>query len=165
MGYMSMARDVEGFLKERELEDVVLVGHSMFVLPFLLPEASLMPPRRGGKVAMSTTLLLNATSPPSHTVSTSTAEEKRLIGKLVVIDISPAVGPVSNEFKKYIQAMLEIERREVRSRKEADEILQEYEPVRPHSPSPLPPPLPSSPSPSLLSTTLQADQRATNRRI
>lgn len=35
MGYLSMARDVEGFLRERELKDVVLVGHSMLVaFPF-----------------------------------------------------------------------------------------------------------------------------------
>lgn len=74
---------------------------------------------------MSATLLLNGT------LSAPPTTEEKLIGKLVVIDISPAVGPVSNEFKKYIQAMLEIERCEVNSRKEADEILQEYEPVCP----------------------------------
>ena len=137
MGYISMARDVEHFLQERGLEDVVLVGHSMFVLPFLLC-ISVLSFARGGKVAMSTTLLLNSPTSPFSPASKNLEEDKRLIGKLVVIDISPAVGPVSNEFKKYIQAMLKIERSRVRSRKEADEILKEYEPVR-LSLSPFPP--------------------------
>jgi len=60
-----------------------------------------------------------------------TAEERNLIEKLIVIDISPAVGPVSPEFHKYVKGMQAIEAAEVRSRKEADLILQDFESVSP----------------------------------
>jgi hypothetical protein len=52
------------------------------------------------------------------------------ISKLIVIDISPAIGAVSPDFANYIEGMKEIEKAEIHSRKEADEILQKYEPVR-----------------------------------
>lgn len=52
------------------------------------------------------------------------------ISKLIVIDISPAVGAVSPEFASYIKGMEEIEAAEIHTRKEADAILSNYEPVR-----------------------------------
>lgn len=48
-----------------------------------------------------------------------------------VVDMAPGVGKISPEFHSYINAMKEIEKAAVHSRKEADEILAEYEPVRP----------------------------------
>lgn len=53
-----------------------------------------------------------------------------LLSKLIVADISPAKGPISGEFQLYVQAMKEVETKQAKSRKEADEILQAYEKVR-----------------------------------
>jgi hypothetical protein len=47
-----------------------------------------------------------------------------------VVDISPAVGKVSPEFQAYINAMHQIQDAKLQSRKEADDLLQETEPVR-----------------------------------
>lgn len=47
-----------------------------------------------------------------------------------MVDISPAVGKVSPEFQAYINAMHQIQDAKVQSRKEADDLLQETEPVR-----------------------------------
>lgn len=56
-----------------------------------------------------------------------------------MVDMAPGVGKISPEFHSYINAMKEIEKAAVHSRKEADEILAEYEPVRPlYLPSPVP---------------------------
>lgn len=55
-----------------------------------------------------------------------------------MVDMAPGVGKISPEFHNYINAMKEIEKAAVHSRKEADEILTKYEPVRPLS-FPLPP--------------------------
>ncbi|GAA5881910.1 hypothetical protein JCM3774_001292 [Rhodotorula dairenensis] len=65
----------------------------------------------GGKVAMA--LALGGCEP---------------VSKLVVVDISPAVGKVSPEFQAYVDAMNRIQDAKVRSRKEADDILRETEP-------------------------------------
>ncbi|POY74906.1 hypothetical protein BMF94_1882 [Rhodotorula taiwanensis] len=65
----------------------------------------------GGKVAMA--LALGGCDP---------------ISKLVVVDISPAIGKLSPEFEAYIGAMKEIDAAKVHSRKEADEILERTEP-------------------------------------
>lgn len=51
------------------------------------------------------------------------------LSKLIVVDISPARGPMSDEFRTYLRAMKEIEHKRVKSRKEADDVLQAYEPV------------------------------------
>lgn len=47
-----------------------------------------------------------------------------------MVDISPAVGKISPEFQAYINAMRQIQDAKVQSRKEADDLLQETEPVR-----------------------------------
>lgn len=47
-----------------------------------------------------------------------------------MVDISPAVGKISPEFQAYINAMHQIQDAKVQSRKEADDLLQETEPVR-----------------------------------
>lgn len=65
----------------------------------------------GGKVAMA--LTLSGSIPLSH---------------LVVVDMSPARGPISNEFASYLEAMKAITQSHVTSRKAADHILQSYEP-------------------------------------
>ncbi|KAG8942896.1 hypothetical protein FRC00_011548, partial [Tulasnella sp. 408] len=51
-----------------------------------------------------------------------------MLSKLIVVDISPARGPMSDEFRTYLRAMKEIEHKRVKSRKEADDVLQAYEP-------------------------------------
>lgn len=51
------------------------------------------------------------------------------LSKLIVVDISPARGPMSDEFRTYLRAMKEIEHKRVKTRKEADDVLQAYEPV------------------------------------
>lgn len=52
---------------------------------------------------------------------------KDLLSHLVVVDISPAVGPVSPEFRQYVIAMQEIEAAQVKTKKEGDEILKKHE--------------------------------------
>ncbi|GAA5982466.1 hypothetical protein JCM10908_006659 [Rhodotorula pacifica] len=64
----------------------------------------------GGKVAMA--LALGGCDP---------------ISKLVVVDISPAVGKISPEFQAYVTAMNQIQDAKVHSRKEADDLLQATE--------------------------------------
>jgi hypothetical protein len=49
--------------------------------------------------------------------------------KLIVVDIAPTNGEISNEFKGYISAMQKIEAAKLSSRKQALEILNEYETV------------------------------------
>ena len=70
---------------------------------------------RGGKVAMTVAL---QSSLPAATLS-----------KLIVVDIAPARGKLSKEFKEYISAMKKIEAAKVSSRQEALGILQEFEKV------------------------------------
>jgi hypothetical protein len=70
---------------------------------------------RGGKVAMA--FALNPALPTD------------MLSRLVVVDISPAVGPVSPEFRRYINAMKEIDHAKVKTKKEGEEIMKKYEPV------------------------------------
>ena len=72
--------------------------------------------RRGGKVAMTLALRPDL---PSH-----------LLSRLVVGDISPVRGKIAPDFQHYIEAMREVERQGVRTRKEADEILIQFVEVR-----------------------------------
>lgn len=53
-----------------------------------------------------------------------------LLSRLIVADIAPSSGPLSKEFTDYMVAMNKIEESNVSSRKEAQHILQPYEPVR-----------------------------------
>jgi len=50
-----------------------------------------------------------------------------LLSSLIVVDMSPAKGPISETFVTYLQGMKEVEASNVTERKEADKILQKYE--------------------------------------
>lgn len=145
---MDYASDLSRFIESKELEKVVLIGHSMyesfsrFLLPLVSPELATRessesltkdpPPGggtrsissfpRGGKVAMALSL-----AAPS------------LLSKLVSVDMSPAVGAISDEFAKYIDAMKEVEEKGCKDKKEADKVLEKYEPVPVLHSRPLPP--------------------------
>jgi pimeloyl-ACP methyl ester carboxylesterase len=69
----------------------------------------------GGKVAM--TLALHPDTP------------KSLLKNLIVEDVSPIKGRLSNEFTGYARAMRRIMDMNLKDRKEADEVLKEIEPV------------------------------------
>ena len=53
-----------------------------------------------------------------------------LLSHLIVADIAPSRGALSKEFQDYITAMREIEEKAVATRKEAQDLLTPYEPVR-----------------------------------
>jgi hypothetical protein len=57
-----------------------------------------------------------------------------LLNRLIVVDITPARVELSSEFKGYIEGMKKIEASKVKTRKQAEEILMEYEKVGPHHP-------------------------------
>ncbi|KAF8755091.1 Alpha beta-hydrolase [Rhizoctonia solani] len=78
-----------------------------------LSDISLVGHSLGGKVVMA--FALNPALPPD------------MLSRLVVVDISPAVGPISPEFRRYIDAMKEIDHANVRTKKEGEEILKKYE--------------------------------------
>ena len=73
---------------------------------------------RGGKVAMA--------------VALSTELPTDAIEHLVVADIAPSNAPLSTEFQGYVEAMKKIERSEVSSRREAQDVLAPYESVSLH---------------------------------
>jgi len=52
------------------------------------------------------------------------------IEHLIVADIAPSSASLSTEFQGYIDAMNKIEQSNVKSRREAHDILLPYEPVR-----------------------------------
>ncbi|KAJ7102658.1 alpha beta-hydrolase [Mycena crocata] len=81
-----------------------------FIQQHSLSDVSLIGHSMGGKVAM--TVALNSSLHLSN---------------LIVVDIAPARGELSNEFKDYITAMKKIEAAQVSTRKEASEILHNYE--------------------------------------
>ena len=56
-----------------------------------------------------------------------------LLTHLIVADIAPAQGALSPEFQGYIEAMTRIEASEVKTRQEADRVLQPYEQVLSHT--------------------------------
>ncbi|KAJ7098647.1 alpha/beta-hydrolase, partial [Mycena belliarum] len=80
-----------------------------------LSDVALIGHSMGGKVAMSVAL--------DPALSTST------LSKLVVVDIAPTRGKLSEEFERYVEAMDIIERAKLSTRAEALEILQQYEQV------------------------------------
>ncbi|KAG6879232.1 hypothetical protein C0992_004293 [Termitomyces sp. T32_za158] len=59
----------------------------------------------------------------------SEPENVHILSKLVVVDVSPTRAELSPEFKSYVKAMQLIERLKLRTRKEALQILEEYEAV------------------------------------
>ena len=56
-----------------------------------------------------------------------------LLAQLIVVDIAPARGALSPEFQGYIEAMKRIEANQVKTRQEADRVLQPYEQVPSHT--------------------------------
>lgn len=54
------------------------------------------------------------------------------IEHLIVADIAPSNAALSTEFQGYVEAMKKIERSEVSSRREAQDILAPYESVSRH---------------------------------
>ena len=70
---------------------------------------------RGGKVAMA--FALSPELPPG------------LLSRLIVADIAPSRGALSPEFRNYTDVMLKIEAAKIHSRKEANEMIQQVEPV------------------------------------
>lgn len=52
---------------------------------------------------------------------------KELLSNLIVVDIAPSKGDLSSEFRGYVEAMKKIVRSNVSTRKEAQDILSEYE--------------------------------------
>jgi hypothetical protein len=54
------------------------------------------------------------------------------IEHLIVADIAPSNASLSTEFQGYVEAMKKIERSEVSSRREAQDILASYESVSRH---------------------------------
>ncbi len=52
-----------------------------------------------------------------------------LLSSLVVADVSPIRGKISPEFQNYADGMIQLEKMRVKSRKEAFDILAEYEQV------------------------------------
>jgi len=90
-----MANDVRALITNMGWEDVSVMGHSM-----------------GGKVSMA--LFLSSQSQTSASP----------LSDLIVVDIAPTRGSISEDFKGYLRAMKRIEEMKVGSRKEADKILE-----------------------------------------
>lgn len=120
MTYEAMAVDVLHLCAEQSLSNISLLGHSMFVanLLFLLL-AYLMWLRRGGKVAMA--MALSPSLPPD------------LIKNLIIADIAPSRGRLSPDFEVYLQAMHKIEDSRLKTRKDADQMLNVHVKVLPIS--------------------------------
>ncbi|KAI0635860.1 alpha/beta-hydrolase [Trametes polyzona] len=78
-----------------------------------LNNISLLGHSMGGKVAMS--------------VALSPELPSDLLSHLIVADIAPARGALSDEFQAYIRSMKKIEASEVKTRRDADHILREVE--------------------------------------
>ncbi|KAI0368626.1 alpha/beta-hydrolase [Pilatotrama ljubarskyi] len=78
-----------------------------------LSSISLLGHSMGGKVAM--------------TVALDPALPSDLLSHLIVADIAPSRGALSDEFQGYIRGMKKIEESHVKTRQEADRILREFE--------------------------------------
>jgi hypothetical protein len=52
-----------------------------------------------------------------------------VLSNLIVTDIAPSIGDISSEFRGYIEGMKKIDASKVSTRKEAQDILSEYEKV------------------------------------
>ena len=99
MTYPLMAGDIAETLKQLRIPETILIGHSM-----------------GGKVAMETAL-----STPG------------IVGKLILVDITPIpastkMGTVSM-VSMVLSAMINLDLTQVKSRKDADELLKDSIPV------------------------------------
>ena len=114
MTYSAMAGDVLHFLRTHNLNNVSLLGHSMYACSFDSPR-HMLTVRRGGKVAMS--------------VALDPELPEGLLENLIVEDIAPSKGALSPEFQGYIQGMKAVDAAKVKSRKEARDILSKWEKV------------------------------------
>jgi hypothetical protein len=67
-----------------------------------------------------------------------------MLSNLIVADIAPSKGDLSSEFRGYIEGMKKIDASKVSTRKEAQEILLQYEKVCPQIDTrlPMPPRIP-----------------------
>lgn len=97
--YPALAADVRHFLTVQRFSDVQLLGHSM-----------------GGKVAMAAAL-------------DEAGSDSAVVEKLIVADIAPNRGRISEEFTNYVKAMKDVSERGVKSRKEAMEGMRQVEQV------------------------------------
>ncbi|EJU04657.1 alpha/beta-hydrolase [Dacryopinax primogenitus] len=100
MDYEIMAADVVQFFIEHRLKnDITLIGHSM-----------------GGKVAMATALspLLEKNLP-------------KALSTLIIVDIAPGIGKISDEFASYVDAMQDVQDADVKTKREADVVLEKWE--------------------------------------
>jgi pimeloyl-ACP methyl ester carboxylesterase len=103
-----MAGDVENFLKEQVLDNVILAGHSMYPIPCTTSNC------RGAKVA----LYLALTKPE--------------IPKAVIsLENAPISSRLSPTFQQYIEAMRGVEDAKLTKRKDAEEMLAKCEEVFP----------------------------------
>jgi pimeloyl-ACP methyl ester carboxylesterase len=112
--YELMAADVENFLKEQGLDNVILSGHSMYPIRYMASNC------RGAKVV----LYLALTKPE--------------IPKAVIsLENAPISSRLSPTFQQYIEAMRGIEDAKLTKRKEAEEMLAKCEEVFPRPRFPL----------------------------
>lgn len=88
--------------------------HHFLVSHKLTSGVNLLGHSMGGKAAMALALNSDLNSP---------------LRSLISVDMSPAKGKISPEFASYINAMMDIERARVKTKQEADVILQKTEPV------------------------------------
>lgn len=65
----------------------------------------------------------------AKTAMTVALRSPDLLSNLVSVDNAPVDATLKSDFGKYIQGMRRIEEAKVTKQKEADEILQEFEPV------------------------------------
>ncbi|EIW69069.1 hypothetical protein TREMEDRAFT_31506 [Tremella mesenterica DSM 1558] len=85
---------------------------SQFIQKQNLKKVNLLGHSMGGKAVMALALNKEINGP---------------LRSLIVVDMSPASGKISSEFAAYTKGMLEIEEAEIKTKSEADKILQKYE--------------------------------------
>lgn len=98
--YESMTTDIRGFIRERGLNKVDVIGHSMYLLVI-----------RGGKTCMYLAL-----------------EYPDLVNRICVVDMSPVHQrkSLTEGFKDIIRGMQAVDNQNVKSKDEADGVLQGY---------------------------------------
>jgi len=52
-----------------------------------------------------------------------------LLSRLIVVDMAPSKGALSSEFQNYLDAMEKVEKSQVTTRKEVNDIIHQIEPV------------------------------------